>query len=86
MPTIMKGKKQSDAQRTGSMFGMLNSSSKAFQPANVVPPSVSNMQQQPRIGTAPNNAFGRPKTAGLMGDAFVAGANGNLRPQTGAAG
>lgn len=38
MPTIMKGgKKMSDAQ-PGSVFGMLNSSSKGFQP---VPPSVT---------------------------------------------
>ena len=31
MPTIMKGgKKMSDAQQPGSVFGMLNSSSKGF--------------------------------------------------------
>ena len=42
MPTIMKGgKKMSDAQQPGSVFGMLNSSSKGFQP---VPPSVTQMQ------------------------------------------
>ena len=40
--------------------------------------------QPPRIGTAPNNAFGRPKTAGLMPDTLT-GAPG-IRPQTGAVG
>ena len=43
--------------------------------------------QQQRIGTAPNGAFGRPKTAGLMGDSFAQNATGQSeRPQTGAIG
>lgn len=85
MPTIMKKKKMSDTQGgANSLFGMLNSSSKGFHPAVGLPPRNTEMQTDKRLGTAPNQAFGRPKTAGLMLDAFPA-APGN-RPQTGAIG
>lgn len=40
--------------------------------------------QPPRIGTAPDNNLGRPKTAGLMPE-IVQGQAGH-RPQTGAVG
>lgn len=82
MPTIMKTKKDPKVPGGSSMFGMMNSSSKAFN--NAVPGTVSQLQQQPRLGTAPNNALGRPKTAGLMPDTLP-GAAAN-RPQTGAVG
>ena len=91
MPTIMKNKKMSETSGGNSaMFRMINSSSKGFQPATGFPPTAAatQMHQQTRIGTAPNNGLGsgRPKTAGLMADGFP-GSNGqNNRPMTGAVG
>lgn len=89
MPTIMHNKKMNGTAGGASnqLFRMMNSSSKGFKAAVPVPPSASAMQKMPydkRTGTAPNGAFGRPKTAGLMQD-VVQSAPG-VRPQTGAVG
>jgi hypothetical protein len=83
MPTIMKNKKMSDTGGGANSMFRLNSSSKGgFNNPMAVPGTNSMMQQDKRIGTAPNGGVGRPKTAGLMSDGFPSG----NRPQTGAVG
>ena len=74
MPTIMKeGKKPSRGQ---NMFAM--DSAQKFKPAN---PYALNPPDK-RLGTAPTNQFGRPRTAAMLLET-AAGLN---RPNTGTQG